>query len=39
MLLTGSTLEIFRSKCHAGTQTLHCFVQLLPDRGKPAGPG
>ena len=31
MLLTGYTLEIFRSKCHAGAQTLHCFAHLKDD--------
>ena len=31
MLLTGYTLEIFRSKCHAGAQTLHCFAHLEDD--------
>ncbi len=31
MLLTGYTLEIFRSKCHAGAQTLHCFAHLHDD--------
>ncbi len=28
MLLTGFTLEIFRSKCHAGARTLHCHAHL-----------
>lgn len=31
MLPTGSTLEIFRSKYLAGTQTLHCFAHLKND--------
>ena len=31
MLLTGYTLEIFRSKCNAGAQTLHCFAHLHDD--------
>ncbi len=31
MLLTGYHLEIFRSKCHAGAQTLHCFAHLDDD--------
>ena len=31
MLLPGYTLEIFRSKCHAGAQTLHCFAHLHDD--------
>ena len=33
MLLSGYTLEIFRSKCHAGAQTLHCFAHLNDDVG------
>jgi ArsR family metal-binding transcriptional regulator len=33
MLLSGYTLEIFRSKCHAGAQTLHCFAHLSDDVG------
>ena len=33
MLLTGYTLEIFRSKCNAGAQTLHCFAHLNDDVG------
>jgi ArsR family metal-binding transcriptional regulator len=33
MLLTGYTLEIFRSKCNAGAQTLHCFAHLHDDVG------
>ncbi|MDK9708226.1 MAG: Fe-S cluster protein [Desulforhopalus sp.] len=31
MLLTGYTLEIFRSKCNAGAQTLHCYAHLKDD--------
>ncbi len=31
MLLSGYRLEIFRSKCHAGAQTLHCFAHLNDD--------
>jgi ArsR family metal-binding transcriptional regulator len=31
MLLTGYTLEIFRSKCNAGAQSLHCFAHLNDD--------
>ena len=31
MLLSGYTLEIFRSKCNAGAQTLHCFAHLNDD--------
>lgn len=34
MLLTGYTLEIFRSKCNAGAQTLHCFAHLHDDVGE-----
>ena len=33
MLLTGYSLEIFRSKCHPGAQTLHCFAHLSDDVG------
>lgn len=33
MLLTGYTLEIFRSKCHAGARTLHCYAHLHDDVG------
>jgi ArsR family metal-binding transcriptional regulator len=33
MLLSGYTLEIFRSKCHAGATTLHCFAHLDDDVG------
>ncbi|MFV0439515.1 MAG: (Fe-S)-binding protein [Desulfopila sp.] len=33
MLLSGYTLEIFRSKCNAGAQTLHCFAHLDDDVG------
>jgi ArsR family metal-binding transcriptional regulator len=33
MLLSGYTLEIFRSKCNAGAQTLHCFAHLHDDVG------
>ncbi len=33
MLLSGYTLEIFRSKCNAGAQTLHCFAHLKDDVG------
>ena len=31
MLLTGYTMEIFRSKCNAGARTLHCFAHLHDD--------
>jgi ArsR family metal-binding transcriptional regulator len=31
MLLTGYSLEIFRSKCNAGAQSLHCFAHLKDD--------
>jgi ArsR family metal-binding transcriptional regulator len=31
MLLTGYTLEIFRSKCNAEARTLHCFAHLNDD--------
>lgn len=31
MLLSGYTLEIFRSKCNAGAETLHCFAHLNDD--------
>ena len=31
MLLTGYTLEIFRSKCNAEAQTLHCYAHLNDD--------
>ncbi len=34
MLLTGYILEIFRSKCNAGAETLHCFAHLNEDVGK-----
>jgi ArsR family metal-binding transcriptional regulator len=34
LLLRGYTLEIFRSKCNAGAQTLHCFAHLDDDVGK-----
>jgi len=34
MLLSGYTLEIFRSKCNAGAQTLHCFAHLNEDVGE-----
>ena len=34
MLLTGYWLEIFRSKCNAGAQTLHCFAHLHDDVGE-----
>lgn len=34
MLLSGYTLEIFRSKCNAGAQTLHCFAHLHDDIGE-----
>lgn len=34
MLLSGYTLEIFRSKCHAGAKTLHCFAHLNDDVGE-----
>lgn len=33
MLLNGYTLEIFRSKCNARAQTLHCFAHLDDDVG------
>ncbi len=33
MLLNGYTLEIFRSKCNAKAQTLHCFAHLQDDVG------
>lgn len=33
MLLSGYTMEIFRSKCNAGAQTLHCFAHLHDDVG------
>jgi len=33
MLLSGYTLEIFRSKCNADAQTLHCFAHLHDDVG------
>lgn len=33
MLLSGYTLEIFRSKCNAGARTLHCFAHLSDDIG------
>ncbi|MBU1567553.1 MAG: Fe-S cluster protein [Proteobacteria bacterium] len=33
MLLNGYTLEIFRSKCNARAQTLHCFAHLHDDVG------
>ncbi len=33
MLLTGYSLEIFRSKCNADAQTLHCFAHLNDDVG------
>ncbi|MEE4241946.1 MAG: (Fe-S)-binding protein [Desulfopila sp.] len=33
MLLKGYTLEIFRSKCNSGAQTLHCFAHLDNDVG------
>lgn len=31
MLLTGYSLEIFRSKCNAQAQSLHCFAHLNDD--------
>ncbi|MDR3503773.1 MAG: (Fe-S)-binding protein [Legionella sp.] len=31
MLLTGYSLEIFRSKCNAQAQSLHCFAHLDND--------
>ncbi len=31
MLLTGYTLEIFRSKCNSEAKTLHCFAHLNDD--------
>ncbi len=34
MLLKGYNLEIFRSKCHSGAQTLHCFAHLDEDVGE-----
>jgi ArsR family metal-binding transcriptional regulator len=34
MLLTGYSLEIFRSKCNAGAQSLHCFAHLNDDVGE-----
>jgi ArsR family metal-binding transcriptional regulator len=34
MLLTGYSLEIFRSKCNAGAQSLHCFAHLNEDVGE-----
>jgi ArsR family metal-binding transcriptional regulator len=33
MLLSGYTMEIFRSKCNAGARTLHCFAHLHDDVG------
>ncbi len=33
MLLSGYTLEIFRSRCHTGAQTLHCFAHPHNDVG------
>jgi ArsR family metal-binding transcriptional regulator len=33
MLLQGYTLEIFRSKCNAEAETLHCFAHLSDDVG------
>lgn len=33
MLLNEYTLEIFRSKCNSGAQTLHCFAHLHDDVG------
>jgi ArsR family metal-binding transcriptional regulator len=33
MLLSGYTLEIFRSKCNAGARTLHCYAHLHDDVG------
>jgi ArsR family metal-binding transcriptional regulator len=34
MLLTGYSLEIFRSKCNADAQSLHCFAHLDDDVGE-----
>lgn len=34
VLLNGYTLEIFRSKCNSGAQTLHCFAHLDDDVGE-----
>jgi ArsR family metal-binding transcriptional regulator len=34
VLLTGYSLEIFRSKCNAGAQSLHCFAHLNDDVGE-----
>ena len=34
MLLSGYSLEIFRSKCNSGAQTLHCFAHLDDDVGE-----
>ena len=34
MLLSGYTMEIFRSKCNAGAQSLHCFAHLHDDVGE-----
>jgi ArsR family metal-binding transcriptional regulator len=34
MLLQGYRLEIFRSKCNSGAQTLHCFAHLEQDVGE-----
>jgi hypothetical protein len=34
MLLKGYTSEIFRSKCNAGAQILHCFAHLHDDVGE-----
>lgn len=33
MLLNRYTLQIFRSKCNAGAETLHCFAHLHNDVG------
>ena len=33
MLLTGYSLEIFRSKCNADARSLHCFAHLNDDVG------
>ncbi len=33
MLLSGYSLEIFRSKCNAEARTLHCFAHLNDDVG------
>ncbi len=33
MLLTGYSLEIFRSKCNPDAQSLHCFAHLNDDVG------